>query len=208
MCQAHAMWQAAICNPKDCGSIPTILNGVYTLLYTKQTTYGSTANVTCDAGYKSNVSQIMCQANAMWQAAICNPKDCGSIPTILNGVYTLLYIKQTTYGSTANVTCDAGYESNIRIMTPNVTSSEVLGVLSGVANVTEFENNHNSSELLTNADLALLTNALDHIANLVFDNTRLATNDVAETFLQSASNIIGVFIEKENKGTLLSLKQA
>ena len=65
-------------------------------------------------------------------------------------------------------------------MTPNVTSPEVLGVLSGVANVTEFENNHNSSELLTNAELALLTNALDHIANLVFDNTRLATNDVAE----------------------------
>ncbi|KAH3725805.1 hypothetical protein DPMN_051654, partial [Dreissena polymorpha] len=99
---------------EGCVFPPQILNGMYTLLNTKNHSYGSLAKVTCHAGYESNVSQIMCQENATWQAAICNPKDCGSIPTILHGVYTLSYTTSTTYGSQANVTCNAGYESNVR----------------------------------------------------------------------------------------------
>ncbi|XP_052222289.1 complement receptor type 2-like isoform X1 [Dreissena polymorpha] len=116
MCQANATWKTAICNPKDCGTITKILNGVYYLLNKTTTSYGSQANVTCDAGYESNVRLIMCQANATWETAICNPKDCGTIPKILNGVYYLLNKTTTSYGSQANVTCDAGYESNVRLI--------------------------------------------------------------------------------------------
>ena len=57
----------------DCGSTPVILNGAYKLLNTTNTTYASLANVTCDVGYESNVSQIMCQANATWATAKCIP---------------------------------------------------------------------------------------------------------------------------------------
>ncbi|KAH3726549.1 hypothetical protein DPMN_052416 [Dreissena polymorpha] len=113
MCQANATWGHANCIPKDCGSTPVILNGAYKLLNTTNTTYASLANVTCDVGYESNVSQIMCQANATWATAKCIPNDCGAIPAVLNGRYTLLNTTNTTYGSLANVTCDAGYESNV-----------------------------------------------------------------------------------------------
>ena len=58
----------------DCGVIPAVLNGVYTLLNTTNTTYGSLANVSCASGYESNVSQVMCQANATWSTAQCIPK--------------------------------------------------------------------------------------------------------------------------------------
>ncbi|XP_052242328.1 sushi, von Willebrand factor type A, EGF and pentraxin domain-containing protein 1-like [Dreissena polymorpha] len=113
MCQANATWAHANCIPKDCGSTPVILNGAYKLLNTSNTTYASLANVTCDVGYESNVSQIMCQANATWATAKCIPNDCGAVPAVLNGIYTLLNTTNTTYGSLANVTCDAGYESNV-----------------------------------------------------------------------------------------------
>ncbi|KAH3725860.1 hypothetical protein DPMN_051712 [Dreissena polymorpha] len=113
MCQANATWPTAKCIPNDCGSTPVILNGAYTLLNTTNTTYASLANVTCDVGYESNVSQIMCQANATWTTAKCIPNDCGSTPVILNGAYTLLNTTNTTYVALANVTCDVGYESNV-----------------------------------------------------------------------------------------------
>ncbi|XP_052222293.1 CUB and sushi domain-containing protein 1-like isoform X5 [Dreissena polymorpha] len=116
ICQANAKWSTANCVAKDCGTIPKILNGVYFLLNKTTTSYGSQANVTCDAGYESNVRLIMCQANATWKTAICNPKDCGTITKILNGVYYLLNKTTTSYGSQANVTCDAGYESNVRLI--------------------------------------------------------------------------------------------
>ncbi|KAH3729507.1 hypothetical protein DPMN_055479 [Dreissena polymorpha] len=114
-CLPSGQWQNVSCEPivTDCGSTPAILNGVYTLLNTANTTYGSLANVTCDAGYESHFSQIICQANAMWTTANCIPKDCGSTPTILNGAYTFSNKINTTYASLANVTCDAGYESNV-----------------------------------------------------------------------------------------------
>ncbi|KAH3726521.1 hypothetical protein DPMN_052388 [Dreissena polymorpha] len=112
MCQANGTWSTANCVEKDCGTIPAIINGKYTLWNTSKTTYGSLAHVTCDTGYESNVTLIMCRANASWENAICNPKGCGSTPTILNGAYTLLNTANTTYESLANVTCEAGYESN------------------------------------------------------------------------------------------------
>ncbi|XP_052242401.1 adhesion G protein-coupled receptor L2-like [Dreissena polymorpha] len=68
------MWETAICNLKDCGTVPTMQNGVYTLLNSRNSSYGSQANVTCDTGYESNVTHIMCQANATWETAICNLK--------------------------------------------------------------------------------------------------------------------------------------
>ncbi|KAH3730490.1 hypothetical protein DPMN_056480 [Dreissena polymorpha] len=113
MCQANTTWGDADCIPKDCGSTPVIPNGAYTLLNTENTTYASLANVTCDVGYESNVSQIMCHANETWATSNCIPKDCGAVPAVMNGVYTLLNTSNTTYGSLANVTCDAGYESNV-----------------------------------------------------------------------------------------------
>ena len=89
----------------DCGSTPDILNGAYTLLNTTNTTFASLANVTCAAGYESNVSQIMCQENAMWTTSYCVPK--GYILLILsirfcyninnNGLCRLGVITKTTF---------------------------------------------------------------------------------------------------------------
>ncbi|KAH3807357.1 hypothetical protein DPMN_135695 [Dreissena polymorpha] len=158
---------------------PIILNGFCNLLNQTNTTNGSLANVTCDAGYESNVSQIMCQANTTWQTAICNRT--GNVTSLVNQILK---------------------------MTANVKSPEVTEALSGIAYVTDYDNNPILSQLPTNAEIALLTYALDFVANLVLNNTGLATSGVAKPFLQSASNIIGIIIEKENNGTWLTLEQA
>ena len=43
-------------------------------------------------------------------------KDCGSVPTISHGRYVLVSANATTFGAEADVICDAGYDTNDRII--------------------------------------------------------------------------------------------
>ncbi|XP_060596952.1 sushi, von Willebrand factor type A, EGF and pentraxin domain-containing protein 1-like [Ruditapes philippinarum] len=90
----------------DCGSPLNVSNG--NLLYTA-TTFGSTASLVCDRGYDGN-GTISCLDTGSWETPpICSVKDCGSPLNVSNG--NLLYTA-TTFGSTASLVCDRGYDGN------------------------------------------------------------------------------------------------
>ncbi|XP_060573650.1 sushi, von Willebrand factor type A, EGF and pentraxin domain-containing protein 1-like [Ruditapes philippinarum] len=105
-CLDTGSWDTATCTITDCGT-PSLTNGA--LAYTT-TTYLSDANVTCDKGYTASDDTTKCKANGSWKTVSCDPVDCGStLPTITNGAATLDDSAQTTYLSTASVTCESGF---------------------------------------------------------------------------------------------------
>ncbi|KAH3770064.1 hypothetical protein DPMN_171344 [Dreissena polymorpha] len=199
-CLSSAQWSAPppVCIAY-CGNPPNVRNAT---VHVTSTSDGGVATYSCIYNYMVLLgnNNLSCLSSGQWST---EPPICKENVSRLCNADEISF-PQYKCVRTAVYNIDA----QIHRMTPNVTTLEVLEVLSGVANVTENESNHNSSEVLTNAEIAVLTNALDLIANLVLSNTSLATKDVAESFLQSTSNIIGVVIEKETKGTLLPLKQA
>ncbi|KAH3815535.1 hypothetical protein DPMN_144063 [Dreissena polymorpha] len=136
-----------------------------------------------------------------FQCYISVPGSSVALPeTTMKNFYIKVHnVNEPTTGGFATAGDVTRLVNQILKMTANVTRLEVYEALAGVANVTTYEKNH--------AEIANLTYALDFVTNLVLNNTSLATNDVAETLLQSASNIIGIIIEKENNGTWLTLKQ-
>ncbi|XP_060554933.1 sushi, von Willebrand factor type A, EGF and pentraxin domain-containing protein 1-like isoform X2 [Ruditapes philippinarum] len=110
MCKADGEWEDTSCTIKDCGSLSTIDYGKITLDVSGNTTYLSTASVTCNVGYVESVATILCQANGQWQVASCKIKDCNTPNTINNGSIQLDVSDSTTYGSTASVSCDTGFD--------------------------------------------------------------------------------------------------
>ena len=50
--------------------VPGIDNGN---IITASNLIGSSANVTCDAGYQPSVSSIICQITGLWEPANCGP---------------------------------------------------------------------------------------------------------------------------------------
>ena len=61
-----------ICIP-DCGDPKEIDNGKITV-ENDQTTYQSTASVTCDTGYDASIESVTCQENGEWLNASCTIK--------------------------------------------------------------------------------------------------------------------------------------
>jgi hypothetical protein len=59
---------------QDCGIVPTISNGGYTLEDEGVTTFGAMATVTCDEGYESDSNAITCLENGQWSSVICTVK--------------------------------------------------------------------------------------------------------------------------------------
>lgn len=55
----------------DCGSVPTVLHGNVTLNNPLNTTYGAEATVSCDPGYNTTLSTLICKANAAWDVPTC-----------------------------------------------------------------------------------------------------------------------------------------
>jgi hypothetical protein len=55
----------------DCGSPPSISNGVVTLDDASLTEFGATASVNCSANYAADKLSISCQANGKWDKATC-----------------------------------------------------------------------------------------------------------------------------------------
>ncbi|XP_053398252.1 sushi, von Willebrand factor type A, EGF and pentraxin domain-containing protein 1-like [Mercenaria mercenaria] len=78
------------------------------------TTYGTVVEITCKEGYNiSGNTTVECQADGVWSgSAICDPVDCGSQFNISDGTISLTNDSDTTYGASAEVNCDYGYETN------------------------------------------------------------------------------------------------
>ncbi|XP_060578444.1 sushi, von Willebrand factor type A, EGF and pentraxin domain-containing protein 1-like [Ruditapes philippinarum] len=120
LCQRSGDWETAECLPIDCGHLPVIQFGKTIINDVGNTTYGSSASVTCDRGYETNLTKILCLSSGDWQQPICKAKDCGPVGTIPFGIIKLADKYNTTFGSSGILTCDDGYETS----TKNVTCGE------------------------------------------------------------------------------------
>ncbi|XP_053399437.1 low-density lipoprotein receptor-like [Mercenaria mercenaria] len=97
-----------------CGLAPDIAHGV---ISSNSNTIGSSANVTCDAGYETATESILCQDTGIWETAFCSPNDCGPVEKIQYGTIYLSDINNTTFGASGSVVCDEGYETLTPITT-------------------------------------------------------------------------------------------
>ncbi|XP_060577046.1 sushi, von Willebrand factor type A, EGF and pentraxin domain-containing protein 1-like [Ruditapes philippinarum] len=94
------------CSIKDCGSPLNVTNGK---LQYNATTFGSTASLACETGYDGN-GTISCLDTGSWESPPkCSIKDCGSPLNVTNGK---LQYNATTFGSTASLACETGYDGN------------------------------------------------------------------------------------------------
>ncbi|XP_060573656.1 sushi, von Willebrand factor type A, EGF and pentraxin domain-containing protein 1-like [Ruditapes philippinarum] len=111
-CEFPGEWQSAMCEPIDCGQLPSITNGTATLDVPSTSTFGATASVDCTTGYEASKSTISCKENGKWNKATCTIKDCGPLSLITNGTATLDVPSTSTFGATASINCTAGYEAS------------------------------------------------------------------------------------------------
>ncbi|XP_053379254.1 uncharacterized protein LOC123528183 isoform X2 [Mercenaria mercenaria] len=71
-CLSTGSWDTVNCTPKDCGPVPSIQHGYVDLRDDGNTSYGATAEVICDSGYKSTTREIVCPFTGIWE----NVTDC------------------------------------------------------------------------------------------------------------------------------------
>jgi hypothetical protein len=107
-CQADGTWNVAAptCVLVDCGPLNDPVSGTVSA---SPTTYGSTANYTCNTGFGlSGSATRTCLADGNWSdtAPTCVLGDCGALTNPVNGK---VYATSTTFGSTATYACDTGY---------------------------------------------------------------------------------------------------
>ena len=106
-------WAYQVCKPADCGDCGGVANSKR---LGNATTYGSSFSFICTLGHEvkgrpsgqSFGASIVCPETGKWETKpVCSPVDCGSPPPIDNAKVTLAKTSATTFGSTANVVCDA-----------------------------------------------------------------------------------------------------
>jgi len=107
-CQSDGTWDGTppSCTIVDCGGLTDPGNGSVSA---SSTTYGSTADYTCNPGYGvSGTSPRTCQADGTWSGAAptCSPADCPTVTSPSNG---FVGTTGTTFGATANYSCQTGY---------------------------------------------------------------------------------------------------
>ncbi|XP_053397800.1 neurogenic locus notch homolog protein 1-like isoform X1 [Mercenaria mercenaria] len=110
-CTNTGVWDnsSPTCIIKDCGTLTDPANGQVLTVF--GTTYGQTAEYSCNSGYQVNgVSTRTCQADGTWSATdpTCVILDCGPVADIVNG--GISYSDGTIYGSTVYYSCNNGYE--------------------------------------------------------------------------------------------------
>ncbi|XP_045195609.2 sushi, von Willebrand factor type A, EGF and pentraxin domain-containing protein 1-like isoform X4 [Mercenaria mercenaria] len=115
-CLETGHWENATCSPKDCGNLPEIRNGEYTLKDPQNTTYAALATVNCSKGFEAKSSSISCLESGQWSRVSCTSKDCGNPPVIDYGSIRS-EDGSTTYTSTARVTCQEGYKAKKQVIT-------------------------------------------------------------------------------------------
>ncbi|XP_060560945.1 sushi, von Willebrand factor type A, EGF and pentraxin domain-containing protein 1-like isoform X3 [Ruditapes philippinarum] len=105
-CRVSGSWDKATCDIKDCGTPSSVTNGA---LNFTTTTFGSSASLVCDTGYDASHAAINCLDTGSWETPTCNIKDCGSPANVTNGAVTFT---TTTFGSSASIACDTGYNAS------------------------------------------------------------------------------------------------
>ena len=107
-CPADGTWSgtAPTCTIVDCGALKNPTNGT---VVASPTTYGSTADYTCNPSYGlAGTSPRICQSDGNWSGTppTCGLEYCPAPPSVANGAPTTT---GTTIGSTATYACDPGY---------------------------------------------------------------------------------------------------
>ena len=74
----------------DCGMPEPLVNGTISLDTNGETTYLSTASVSCDTGFNMSTNSISCEASGKWQAVSC---------VIKGDNYVINYVIQFTFMS-------------------------------------------------------------------------------------------------------------
>ncbi|CAL1545259.1 unnamed protein product [Lymnaea stagnalis] len=95
------------CTPVDCGVPAKIDHGT---LAVGSFIYNSLASYQCQQGYTLDGDEDRrCQEDGTWSGGnpVCNPVSCGALAPITNG--KVIY-NEVTFSSTAEYTCDAGFE--------------------------------------------------------------------------------------------------
>lgn len=107
-CLPDGKWSGTepVCSLANCGTLVSPSNGTVAL---SASTYGAVATYSCSTGYSlSGSATRTCQSNSTWSGAAptCSIVNCGSLPAPTNGSVAASI---TTYGATAQFSCNAGY---------------------------------------------------------------------------------------------------
>ncbi|XP_053396473.1 uncharacterized protein LOC123551041 isoform X2 [Mercenaria mercenaria] len=117
-CLVIGKWEIVKCSAKDCGA-PVNVTGA-TVTTSSNNLESSVATYICGEGYThiSGDLQRTCRSDSTWSGSLptCIP-DCGNPPNIPYGSITLLEDGNTTYNSTARVTCQEGYKAKKQMVT-------------------------------------------------------------------------------------------
>ncbi|XP_052279115.1 sushi, von Willebrand factor type A, EGF and pentraxin domain-containing protein 1-like isoform X5 [Dreissena polymorpha] len=133
-CRSDGRWNntSQTCTPVDCGRLPVPQHGHVS---PTATSYGSTATISCDNGFKLIGSGIStCGSDGRWNSTgqTCTPVDCGPLSDIANAQ---TYLEKQTFGSLANVSCDKGYimvGDNTSVCLSNGSWSKTYGICTPV----------------------------------------------------------------------------
>ncbi|XP_052807827.1 sushi, von Willebrand factor type A, EGF and pentraxin domain-containing protein 1-like [Mya arenaria] len=127
-CMSTGNWSGApVCVIKDCGYITTS----YANITFGDTHYNENATVSCDKGYKVNLTSgnnvteetITCLSDGYWSnPSGCVKKDCGKNISVDNA--NISFLQTTLYTSNASVTCLQGHR--LKGYSNNTATSEVI----------------------------------------------------------------------------------
>ncbi|XP_052280448.1 sushi, von Willebrand factor type A, EGF and pentraxin domain-containing protein 1-like [Dreissena polymorpha] len=111
VCTQDGIWNDSniSCRIKDCGQPSTPKHGYAAY---NDTIFGSQIEVKCNTGYEiSSTTFGECDYNGNWSyiSPVCTIKDCEQLSDIDHGIVTFT---KTTFGETANYSCNDGYELN------------------------------------------------------------------------------------------------
>ncbi|EDO36503.1 predicted protein, partial [Nematostella vectensis] len=107
-CQSNGKWsgQQVACGARDCGPLPTPMNGTK---IGSLTTFPNKVTFTCVEGFNLIGSSIRhCQSDSTWSGSqpTCKVRDCGPLPVPANGKMLGLH---TTYPSDIHFRCYKGF---------------------------------------------------------------------------------------------------
>jgi len=111
VCEADGQWtnEAPVCTYVDCERPPELENGAI-ILQNQATAYGSTAQYTCDLGWKlDGFSKRTCLGGGNWapDAPVCQETLCSTLTQPANAIMNLTTLR---IGGLATFSCEHGYK--------------------------------------------------------------------------------------------------
>ncbi|XP_052808064.1 adhesion G protein-coupled receptor L4-like [Mya arenaria] len=204
----------------DCGPVETIPNGQIDLNDPLNTTYGATANVTCDSGFDVSIYEVACLGNGLWSEPSCKPKEMPYL-TCKNDTDTRGTLwTEILANTTRSYDCDngsKGYKSRkcrpdgtwelpqyscVREEVENVNNQ--LNDLTTNVNITTEEitvalealtnvtttHGTNAATALTDGEITAITSSLENVATLLNNSTKFDPVNISKHFMESASNLL------------------